>query len=448
MNENYKHDDFESFLRDSADGLRMRPSEKVWEGIAANLKERRRWGGFATGAFLLLTSVLGYFLFNGSGKLTLPIALAEAAVQGARELVPTDEMVTGGPSQTVIRHLSALSKQEEQTSLVKDKPLSAAIIRRLNRSKTLVPDPVVQKEAAVVAQDNEFSPSVIDSDPSAEALPTTAIENPKEKESLLTIESVTNLFRKTKEKSLTVQFFFSPTVSYRKLSENKSYMRAVPVTSAAPNYAVLYNINDVVTHKPDIGLELGMAAKYPLARNIQLRGGVQFNMNRYDIKAFNNTTELATITLNNGSSNVNVGARSNYRNFNNSGQSDWLQNLSFQVSAPVGAEIKLAGNEGTSFGVASTIQPTYVLGDRAYLLSTDYKNYTEVPWLMRKWNVATSLETFVAYSTGKMKWQVGPQVRYQLLSSFSTKYPVKENLFDFGLKIGISLNEKDGKEPK
>jgi hypothetical protein len=59
---------------------------------------------------------------------------------------------------------------------------------------------------------------------------------------------------------------------------------------------------------------------------------------------------------------------------------------------------------------------------------------------MRKWNVNTSFETFVAYSTGKMNWQVGPQVRYQLLSSFVTEYPVKEHLFDFGLKIGVSLN--------
>jgi hypothetical protein len=81
------------------------------------------------------------------------------------------------------------------------------------------------------------------------------------------------------------------------------------------------------------------------------------------------------------------------------------------------------------------------VGERAYLISSDYKNYTEVPWLTRKWNVATNLETFVSYSTGKMQWQVGPQVRYQLLSSFNSKYPVKENLFDFGLKVGVSLNK-------
>jgi hypothetical protein len=108
---------------------------------------------------------------------------------------------------------------------------------------------------------------------------------------------------------------------------------------------------------------------------------------------------------------------------------------------PVGAEVDLIGDDKVQFGVGGTIQPTYVLGDRAYLLSTDYKNYAEVPWLIRRWNINTAFETFVSYSTGRMKWQVGPQVRYQLLSSFVDEYPVKENLFDFGLKVGVSLNK-------
>jgi hypothetical protein len=135
-----------------------------------------------------------------------------------------------------------------------------------------------------------------------------------------------------------------------------------------------------------------------------------------------------------------VNTVSNYRNFNGA-QTDWLQNFYFQVSTPIGAEIKLHGTEKMYVGAATTIQPTYVLGDRAYLITADYKNYAQVPWLMRRGNVNTSLETFVAYSTGKVNWQVGPQVRYQLLSSFVNKYPVKENLFDFGLKVGISVNQ-------
>ena len=131
----------------------------------------------------------------------------------------------------------------------------------------------------------------------------------------------------------------------------------------------------------------------------------------------------------------------NYNNFSGY-KTNWLQNFSLQVSAPVGVELKLTGDDKVQFGVASTVQPTYVLGDKAYLISADYKNYTEMPSLVRRWNVNTSLETFVAYSTGHLNWQVGPQVRYQILSSYLKKYPIKEHLFDFGLKVGISVNNK------
>jgi len=206
------------------------------------------------------------------------------------------------------------------------------------------------------------------------------------------------------------------------------------------SFAALYDVNNAVTHKPDIGLEVGFTSKYSLASNFRVKAGLQFNVNRYDIKAFNYHNELTTIALKTNAGVDSVYATSSHRNFSGY-KSDWLQNFYFEISAPVGIEIDIAGDDRVQFGVAGTIQPTYILGDRAYLLSTDYKNYAEVPWLIRRWNISTGLETFVAYSTGKMKWQVGPQVRYQLLSSFAKQYPVKENLFDFGLKVGVSLNK-------
>jgi hypothetical protein len=32
---------------------------------------------------------------------------------------------------------------------------------------------------------------------------------------------------------------------------------------------------------------------------------------------------------------------------------------------------------------------------------------------------------------------VGPQFRYQLLHSFTDRYPIKENLYDIGVRVGI-----------
>lgn len=196
----------------------------------------------------------------------------------------------------------------------------------------------------------------------------------------------------------------------------------------------------MVTHKPNMGLQVGVVSKYALSKSVALRSGVQFNMNRYEVKASNNyVPERTTIALNSRYLPDSVNAMSSYRNYNGYGN-DWLQNLYFQLSVPVGLEVNLHSDSRMQFGVAGTIQPTYVFGDRVYLLTTDYKNYAQVPWLVRRWNVNTSFETFVSYSSGHIKWQVGPQVRYQLLSSFKNKYPFKENLFDFGLRVGVSLN--------
>ena len=158
------------------------------------------------------------------------------------------------------------------------------------------------------------------------------------------------------------------------------------------------------------------------------------SVSKYDIKAYDHPAEVATIALTDRS----VRTVSNYRNTNGY-KENWLRNFYFSASIPVGAELKLSDGNKNYFGVAATLQPTYVLDNRAYLISADYKNYAEMPSLTRKWNLNTSFEVFTAHTTGKVSWRVGPQVRYQVMSSFVKNYPIKEHLFDFGLKLGIQL---------
>jgi hypothetical protein len=45
---------------------------------------------------------------------------------------------------------------------------------------------------------------------------------------------------------------------------------------------------------------------------------------------------------------------------------------------------------------------------------------------------------FISYKTGDLKWQVGPQLRYQLMSSFVKEYPIREHLFEYGITIGVA----------
>jgi hypothetical protein len=470
MERNFTNDEnFESFLRRNADNLRMRASDKVWKNISRNLNKRRRRIGMALGAFLLTCSLLTYYVITESGRVLLPTGQnvaqdkpvpsrqqnpatahnrpttqAPASDPGGntnRNIIPApaidaQDNTPANSRQIAINTTEKANNNTERTNTTTSNALTG------QETSTATPQDLAMTRTQVPA--SEFKPAVTDShlpESELEQKKETAEEKTEAKEEYpYTIESVVNSYRGQKKSKIAFQVFFTPTVSYRKLSENKSYLRSEPQGNLPPSLTPLYDVNNIVTHKPDIGFELGVAAKYPVTDKLKVRGGVQFNINRYDIKAFNSHTEIATIALNNGNRGVqSLTAPSNYSNMSGY-RTNWLQNFYFQVSAPVGVEYKLKGDKNMYFGIAGSVQPTYILGDRAYLISSDYKNYAEVPYLIRRWNVGTNFETFVSYSTGKLQWQVGPQVRYQLLSSFVSKYPVKENLFDFGLKVGVALN--------
>jgi hypothetical protein len=256
------------------------------------------------------------------------------------------------------------------------------------------------------------------------------------------IESVVNSF-KAPAKKISWQFFITPTVSNRRLTDNKAVSPVLtdPLSGGSNiPFAATTDVNNAVTHKPDLGLQIGLMGRYPINRDVRIIGGFQFNVNRYDIKAFLNNGEVARIELQGTPAPL-----STWSSYRSQGVSrlDWLKNYYFSISVPVGAEvIVFRDKKGThAFGLAGTIQPTYVLQNKAYLVSTDYKNYAQVPWLVRKANISTGIEAFVQHNKGKTQWQVGPQFRYQLLSSFNNRYPIRENLFDFGVKFGVTLNK-------
>jgi hypothetical protein len=486
MRRNFTDDSLEDFLKNNSDKFQMRPSDKVWKGIQDNLKRRRRRIGWFTGLFLVCTSAGVYFLAEQAGHngalATATGATSNGSAELARQSAPASFPVAenGNPASNTSHSVtSGNSSTGNLTPNGTGLTMNADPISGETASSGAAANQLASRHRNSAREVNHISsPRNIRAGNTLRALTGNGQRNPGGKTihsglpgemgaeielsaglgkmidaSLETPVEATrpNLLSavtpseekpqapKTGRERTSVQFFFTPTVSYRKLTENKDYKASVPQGSADPNAAALYNINDIVTHKPNIGIELGLTAKVPVSRVLKLQGGLQFNMSRYDVQVFDNAQpQPALIAYRGGGGQT---SQTNYTNMEGtSAKKDWLQNMYFQVSAPIGIEVQLAGNENTQFGIASTIQPTYILSDRVYMLSTDYKSYAEVPWLIRRWNVNTALSTYIGYSTGKLNWQIGPQVRYQLLSSFVSKYPVRENLFDFGLRVGVSLN--------
>lgn len=473
MESNYNNRDFEQFVRQNADQYRMFPSEKVWAGIDNALHTRRKWYGVGLALLLLLTGAgVTWVMMTTSGseaKKQPVIAKTENVAPAAKTktpitpAIPADKKatVTINPNAPVVVTRTPIdfpqgSNTQETgttdiTSSIEVNVSAPGIATNASDIASLKTPLTEERKQTIISQPSHTittftntpatnidgitnAPAISDKKDIAQVklkLPTAGNDKYP-----LTIESVVNSYKKPALKNrLSWQIYGAPTVSYRKLSENKAFLRSAAASGNVPNFAAFSDVKNMVTHKPDLGLELGVAARYALNKNFTIKGGLQFNVSRYDIKAFSHPGENVTIALDDNNGSISTIAR--YRNFNGL-RANWLQNLYYSASAPIGLEWKAAGNKKkTYFGVASTIQPTYIIKDRAFLLSTDYKNYAEVPWLIRRWNMNTSFETFVSYSNGVTRWQIGPQVRYQIRSSFHNEYPVKENLFDFGLKVGV-----------
>ncbi len=115
-----------------------------------------------------------------------------------------------------------------------------------------------------------------------------------------------------------------------------------------------------------------------------------------------------------------------------------LHNYSLQLSLPIGFEYQLAGNDHIQFSASGSFQPSLVVANQAYILSTDKRNYITEASLSRHLNMSTNIGTFISFNSNKFKWQIGPQVHYQLLSSYRNEYPVREHFINYGIRLGVS----------
>ena len=477
MNSKFDNGEFEQFLKQNADQYRMYPSQKVWKGIYNSLHSRRRWFAFGL-VLLVLSTATAIWILNYSTSINKQVAavpeknintLLKQSEKAFTEILnpallpfqktnsfvpymnnPLPEISLPGIADNPVS-ISEEMKEVVDAAMIPGDPASLVSDPVEESNKKATDDIPISINSNKEATETPISINIIDpetdnnsdlNDQNMKKLSTeTVVNKPSLNDSYpLSIESVLNHYKAPTSKNLSIQAYFTPTISFRKLSQNNSFLNSTTNNNTSLGLTSAYDINQAVTHKPGLGLEFGISARYPIRKNIKIKAGLQANINRYDIKAFNYSGELTTIALNQGTGINSLHTWSKYRNFTGYAQS-WLQNYYFSISVPVGAEVNITGNKKVSFGIAGSIQPTYIVHDRAYLITTDYKNYAEIPWLIRRLNVNTSMDLFVNYTSGKVKWQVGPQVRYQLLSSFQSKYPFKENLYNYGMKVGIMLKK-------
>lgn len=470
-------DEFEQFLQDEVKQHRMYPSDHVWTNIRTDLHGYRAWPALTFISLFVITALTISTILNTQHQqvhlqpLSTPnvqllqqehMAANEAATEKSRRFFNSlaregtaiveasatdnmalalnhDHMETGEIVMPVKNKSNQVQSAPSATTIAFNYllPLPGTSIR--NVSVSLDEQPVQAYMASGAEEESPVTTQHVaqtkddgsNNDPAADAF----------------LQHFTHIGEQNKKinrkpSKFGIQFYITPSTSYRKLSDEKVKEVIQPAMNAMPSGPAPLtqpgNINEVVRHKASVGLELGFGVLYNITNRLKLKTGLQLNIREYQIETFRSASyDRATISLINFRGVENIVRLSPYNN-NVGYREATLNNKVYQLSVPLGLQWDLLHAKHWSINTEASVQPTLNLNKDVYLLSTDYKHYAEGNDFVRRWNVNTSVGVNISYTSGKTSWQIGPQVRYQHLSTYSNKYPIREYLMDYGLRIGFT----------
>ncbi len=458
MEHQFYNDYFERLLRQKTDEFRMLPTKTLWYSIYNDLHPGKKWPSI-TMSFVIITLIgcIGYFntssnKYNGNEITAInktvrkgdPALLAYTNNNQVKLLTVNQQQPAGGTptlATTKYSHKNRIGNEAAYTKNniqqsnnnsqadndILNQPINTVLITNYNVDQNFKSLPSL-KEAGTFVFTEEKS-KILSTTTQAEAsLPIHSKE--------LNFGDLSTL--KLKESHLknrtSYRLYVTPSVSFRKLEAQSEQVMAFN------NNGIQSDINTALNHQPSIGLETGAELNYMLTTNIYVKSGLQLNYTSYSVTAFPvNHPMVSSLMLSDANSGqIYLDPRVSTFTATNGSQPSKLYNKTYQVSIPVGVGVKLAGNEQLKWYASTSIQPTFVLGGKAYLISADRKNYIEDAFLMRRWNVNTAIETFLTYKTKEnIQLQFGPQYRYQLTSTYSKEYSINEHLYQLGIKLGL-----------
>ncbi|MEO7211149.1 MAG: outer membrane beta-barrel protein [Chitinophagaceae bacterium] len=491
MENPYNHTEFEDFLKEQADQLRLYPTEHSWRHIQHELHGYKKWPALtAISVFVISLLVIGTLIIKPAIKTTIIAANAATlnndgtinstnntnSVNGpllaTKESSFPENLTIHNITQNTIASVSAsLKLQNDAVAMYENNIALAANSESLkNENKSTNTNLSNGKNDNLVVVKNSENPrhnfdmfnfalktitQPLSVNTSYGLVDFKRDQNNSEpfyfKYALNTytdyeVEDILNTSRKNYSldvlkksvSKLDFQFYLTPSVSYRRLTDNAqgktagTYVSAISLATSP--FSV--DVNKLVKYRPSIGYEVGFTLGYHLSDRLSIKSGLQFNMDQYNIDAFlyqnnssfsvteNEPTVFSPFLVNRSSGVLSVPFT--------------LKNRFYQVSLPIGLDYKIAEHGNLSWNVAGSVQPTYTFDKEPFVVSTNFKDYADGSKLMRNWNVNGNVETYLSYKMGSVKWQVGPQFRYQFMPTMSQNYPIKEYLLNYGLKIGFT----------
>ncbi len=462
---NYQDENFEQLLQDEVKQHRMYPSDHIWNNIRTEIHGNQTWPALTFIAILIIAGLtVSTLLMSPSTdqfKVTIPIESTFVKKESKESYLGVIE-----PQNLTQATFAEIESNQRLENTRSDEQLN--IIPELTVGIEKLPDYVSnQKSSLPNSILLENTKAIILQPTMLQIIPVNEVTNnikrefdllkviPINKKPILDDQYLKNIVPNTiaipwkKVSKVGFQFYVTPSKSYRTLSDAdvKDVIQPNTVPNAGSqniplglNYSS--TVNDIVRNSPSIGIEVGFAALYNISNRLKFKTGLQLNVRQYHIETFKTATrDISTLSLinNNGIQTINLFSSYN----NNAGyKSEQLNNQTYQVSMPIGMMWEVLKGNRMGLNAEASIQPTYSINSSTFLLSTDYKNYTDGNDLLRRWNINTSVGINFSYKSGSNLWQIGPQVRFQHLPSYTDQYPIKEHLLDYGIRLGITRQWK------
>jgi len=243
--------------------------------------------------------------------------------------------------------------------------------------------------------------------------------------------------QRKRDEKITWVYFADAVVS--NVSFSGKFLKEVSSANFTP---VLLRVNqkeNKVIHNSALGFEAGAQMNYAVAKRLNFTTGAHLTYSGYNIISNQVHPTRSTLVLRDPSTGMTY--ENSYLTHYGDGTGlaiTTLRNYSWQASIPLGLQYAFYEKNKLQFSVEANIEPSFVFSSNSFILSSDGNNYVNDPSLLRKWNFNSNFGTFVTFSSPKFHWQIGPNVRYQWLSTYQKNYTVKEHLIDYGIRIGIS----------
>lgn len=328
MNNRYDKDNFEDFLQTESENFNSFPDSKVWNNIFNELHATESWRALTIVSLLIIIALcISTYIYDNPVKPNYTAALIGFNQQkNTSSTTSTQNNVFATnifPSNYTKKQLNNLSSSSivHVKSNVKQLTNLTTTTQQLNNlpsSYLIAANSINNFNNLHVLNTNESESNFIENITEPFTTENNLPQETKKNIQLVGTQKLSNkifsnqllinsynnytttpITVKRKSSKFELQVYATPSISFRRLVDDKSRILITSKDANTTSLPTQYytNINDVVRHKPALGLEAGVGMLYKLNNKLKFRTGLQFNIRKYYIDSYKSGTSIAQIAI-------------------------------------------------------------------------------------------------------------------------------------------------------